>query len=70
MLTPPATTVVAGTGKNVENRVFFIANAPNSTPTAAGVLQFLAACRDLPAGTPAQSSTMGYQWWSRLSPAT
>jgi len=64
MLTPTGTAVVAGSGKNFENRVYFNANAPNATPTAAGVLQFLAACRNLPAGTPSQSSTMGYQWWS------
>jgi prepilin-type processing-associated H-X9-DG protein len=64
MLGPPATGVKAGTGKNFENRVFFFANAPNSTPTPTGVLQFLAACRNLPPGTPSQSSTMGYQWWS------
>jgi prepilin-type N-terminal cleavage/methylation domain-containing protein/prepilin-type processing-associated H-X9-DG protein len=64
MLTPSATTVVAGTGKNAENRVYFNANAPNVTPTAAGVLQFLAACNNLAAGTRSQSSTMGWQWWS------
>jgi prepilin-type N-terminal cleavage/methylation domain-containing protein/prepilin-type processing-associated H-X9-DG protein len=65
MLTPPGGgTTVTGTGKNAENRVFFNANAPNSTATAAGVLQFLAACRNIPPGTAAQSSTMGYQWWS------
>jgi prepilin-type N-terminal cleavage/methylation domain-containing protein/prepilin-type processing-associated H-X9-DG protein len=64
MMTPPATRVVAGSGKLMENRVFFLANVTNRTPTAAGVLQFLAACRNLPPGTPAQSSTMGYQWWS------
>jgi len=65
MLTPPGGgTTVAGTGKNSENRVFFKANAPNTTATANGVLQFLAACRNVPPGTPAQSSTMGYQWWS------
>ena len=44
-------TAVAGTGKNFENRVFFNANAPNATPTPAGVLQFLAACRNIPPGT-------------------
>jgi prepilin-type N-terminal cleavage/methylation domain-containing protein/prepilin-type processing-associated H-X9-DG protein len=65
MLSPPATTpVLAGTGKNSENRVFFLANASDATPTAAGVLQFLAACRALPPGTASQGSTMGYQWWS------
>jgi prepilin-type N-terminal cleavage/methylation domain-containing protein/prepilin-type processing-associated H-X9-DG protein len=64
MLTPPAVSVVAGSGKNLENRVFFLANVTDNTPTAAGVLQFLAACRNLPPGTPARSSTMGYQWWS------
>jgi len=64
MLSPPSTSVMAGTGKNAENRVFFNANVPNVTPTAAGVMQFLAACRSLPPGTPSQSSTMGYQWWS------
>src|SRR5262249_41747518 len=64
MLTPSATSVVAGMGKNFENRVFFNANAPNITPTAAGVLQFLGVCRSLPTGTKYQSSTMGWQWWS------
>jgi prepilin-type N-terminal cleavage/methylation domain-containing protein/prepilin-type processing-associated H-X9-DG protein len=64
MLTPPGVSVVAGSGKNLENRVFFNANVTNVLPTAAGVLQFLAVCRSLPTGTPAQSSTMGYQWWS------
>jgi prepilin-type processing-associated H-X9-DG protein len=63
-LTPPAVNPLAGTGKNFENRAYFNANAPNATPTPAGVLQFLAACRNLPSGTPAQGSTMGYQWWS------
>jgi prepilin-type N-terminal cleavage/methylation domain-containing protein/prepilin-type processing-associated H-X9-DG protein len=64
MLTPPATNVTAGMGKFFENRGFFNANAPNITPTAAGVLQFLATCQNLPTGTKRQSSTMGYQWWS------
>ena len=64
MLTPPATGVVAGTGKNFESRAFFNANAPNATPTLAGVLQFLAACQSIPPGTAAGSSNMGYQWWS------
>jgi prepilin-type N-terminal cleavage/methylation domain-containing protein/prepilin-type processing-associated H-X9-DG protein len=64
MLTPPATTVVAGTGKMFENRVFFDAAAPNSTPTPAGVLAFLGACYALPPGTPAVHSAMGYQWWT------
>jgi prepilin-type N-terminal cleavage/methylation domain-containing protein/prepilin-type processing-associated H-X9-DG protein len=64
MLTPPATNPVTGTGKNAENRAFFNANAPNVTATQAGVLQFLAACRNLPPGTPARSSNMGLQWWS------
>ncbi len=63
-LTPPAANPVTGTGKNNENRAFFNANAPNTTPTAAGVMQFLAACNNLPPGTAAQSSNMGYQWWS------
>jgi prepilin-type processing-associated H-X9-DG protein len=64
-LTPPAVNPVAGSGKNFENRAFFNAKAPNVTPTAAGVLQFLAACNGIPAGTPSTGgSTMGYQWWS------
>ena len=52
MLTPPAlpTSVVAGTGKMFENRVFFDAAAPNSTPTAAGVLAFLGGVQRPPAG--------------------
>ena len=38
-MTPSATptTVVTGTGKMIENRAFFDAAAPNSTPTPAGV---------------------------------
>jgi prepilin-type N-terminal cleavage/methylation domain-containing protein/prepilin-type processing-associated H-X9-DG protein len=63
-LTPPAANPVTGTGKNAENRAFFSANAPNVTATAAGVLQFLAACKNLPPGTLAASSNMGLQWWS------
>jgi len=63
-LTPPAVNPVTGTGKNSENRAYFAANAPDQTATPAAVMQFLAACRSLPPGTPAQSSTMGYQWWS------
>jgi prepilin-type N-terminal cleavage/methylation domain-containing protein/prepilin-type processing-associated H-X9-DG protein len=64
MLTPPTVNPLAGTGKNNENRAYFNAAVPNQTPTPAGVLQFLAACQNLPAGTPAQGSVMGYQWWS------
>ena len=66
MLTPPATptSVVAGMGKMFENRVFFDAAAPNSTPTPAGVMAFLAACNALPPGTRAVHSAMGYQWWT------
>jgi prepilin-type N-terminal cleavage/methylation domain-containing protein/prepilin-type processing-associated H-X9-DG protein len=64
MLTPPVVNPVAGSGKYFENRAYFNANAPNVTPTQAGVMQFLAACKALPPGTPAQSSAMGYQWWS------
>jgi prepilin-type processing-associated H-X9-DG protein len=63
MLSPPGVQVLAGSGR-AELRVFFNANVPNVTPTAAGVMQFLAACRSLPPGTPSQSSAMGYQWWS------
>jgi prepilin-type N-terminal cleavage/methylation domain-containing protein/prepilin-type processing-associated H-X9-DG protein len=66
LMTPPAnpTAVVAGTGKMSENRVFFDANAPNSTPTPAGILAFLTACQALPPGTPAVHSAMGFQWWT------
>jgi len=65
MLSPPAVKPVAGTGKESENRAFF-ASVPAKilTATQAGVLQFLAACQAVPPGTPAQSSNMGYQWWS------
>jgi len=64
MMSPPAVNPVTGTGKNSENRAFYFANAPNAIATPAGILQFLAACKNLPPGTKAQSSTMGYQWWS------
>ena len=64
MLSPAATQVYAGSGKNAENRVFFAVPAPNVTATPAGVQQFLAACKNIPTGTPNQSSNMGYQWWS------
>ena len=64
MMTPPATptSVVAGMGELFENRVFFFTSALNITPTPASVLAFLGACNALPPGTPAQNSTMGYQW--------
>jgi prepilin-type N-terminal cleavage/methylation domain-containing protein/prepilin-type processing-associated H-X9-DG protein len=64
MLSPPAVNPVTGTGKNAENRAFFLANVPNVTPTAAGVTTFLAACKNLPPGTVAGGSNMGFQWWS------
>jgi prepilin-type N-terminal cleavage/methylation domain-containing protein/prepilin-type processing-associated H-X9-DG protein len=64
MLTPPTALPKAGAGKNAENRAFFNANALNVTPTAAGVMQFLSACNGIPTGTAAQSSNMGWQWWS------
>jgi prepilin-type N-terminal cleavage/methylation domain-containing protein/prepilin-type processing-associated H-X9-DG protein len=64
MLTPPVINPLAGTGKNFENRAYFLANVSDMTATPAGIQQFLAACRNIPAGTPALGSTMGYQWWS------
>jgi prepilin-type N-terminal cleavage/methylation domain-containing protein len=64
MLTPAGILPVAGTGKNSENRAFFPTASSSITPTAAGVLQFLANCRAVATGTPAGSSNMGYQWWS------
>ncbi|MBV8232752.1 MAG: DUF1559 domain-containing protein [Planctomycetaceae bacterium] len=63
MLTPPATNPVAG-GGSAEKRVFFPTPGPVLTATPAGVVQFLAQCQSIPPGTPAQGSTMGYQWWS------
>jgi prepilin-type N-terminal cleavage/methylation domain-containing protein/prepilin-type processing-associated H-X9-DG protein len=63
-LSPPAVNPVTGTGKNSENRAFFLANAANVTATPAGVMAFLTACKNIPPGTKARSSNMGYQWWS------
>jgi prepilin-type N-terminal cleavage/methylation domain-containing protein/prepilin-type processing-associated H-X9-DG protein len=60
---PPGVNPVAGSGKYNENRAFFNANAPNVTPTPAGVQQFLAACNNIPPGTLAQGWTMGFIWW-------
>jgi prepilin-type processing-associated H-X9-DG protein len=65
MLTPPAANPVAGSGKTTENRAYFaVSGGPYLTATPAGVQQFLSACQSVPPGTAAQSSTMGYQWWS------
>ena len=64
MLTPPATNPVAGGGGSAEKRVFFRTAGPVLTATPDDVVQFLAQCQSIPPGTPAQRSTMGYQWWS------
>jgi prepilin-type processing-associated H-X9-DG protein len=65
MLTPPAVNPPAGSGKSAENRVYFVVSGgPYLTATPAGVQQFLSACQAVAPGAPAQSSTMGYQWWS------
>ena len=64
MLTPPAVNPVTGTGKYGENRAFFPSPGANLTATPAGVQQFLSQCQNIPPGTAAGSSNMGYQWWT------
>jgi prepilin-type processing-associated H-X9-DG protein len=54
--------VLAGSGKLQENRVFFDSGARSTALTIDGVMALINACKALPAGTPAQSSRVGYQW--------
>jgi prepilin-type N-terminal cleavage/methylation domain-containing protein/prepilin-type processing-associated H-X9-DG protein len=63
MLTPYASTLVTGSGR-AELRGIFPSPGTNLIPTSAGVQQFLASCRNIPPGTAAVSSNMGWQWWS------
>jgi prepilin-type N-terminal cleavage/methylation domain-containing protein/prepilin-type processing-associated H-X9-DG protein len=64
--TPPSNpaTVLAGSGKFAENRVFFALSVNNTVGTPAAVQQYLSQCQGIPAGTPASSARMGYQWWT------
>jgi len=54
--------VRAGSGTALEKRVFFDSGAKSTTLTVAGVMTLLSRCNSIPAGTPALSSRVGYQW--------
>jgi len=52
----------AGSGSVQERRVFFDSGAKSTALTVAGVMTMLSKCNNLPAGTAALSSRVGYQW--------
>lgn len=62
-LTPFNATPTAGSGKDAANRGFYPSPGTNVTPTQAGAMQFLGACKSLPGTTQATGANMGYQWW-------
>jgi prepilin-type N-terminal cleavage/methylation domain-containing protein/prepilin-type processing-associated H-X9-DG protein len=61
-VTAATTPVVAGDGADREKRGAFDSRAYNTTRTAAAVLQVLAACEAIPAGTVSQNLFRGTSW--------